>query len=746
MTKYFLYLIMILLSLSIVNGSLNELKDSGYYSSDTFPFLNSYNTYSRNFDAPVGIPIVSDLNNDSLNDIIILDKGVIKIYQNKSIDYIGAIDLDCEYNRISNIEISDLDDDDYKEIIAVCQYEQIIQYIELNDTYDIYNSSVFFDNYSKINDGGNNATTGESAVKCDDVNNFCVIFITAGTSNAYGSEELYAYVVNKTESFNATQIYVNTGVGTEVCLPHINEPYMTDIDGDGNTDFFHSAFVNRHETGDNDAFIIYGGYIEYTNFSFMKELYHFQAGDSATSFGSTWCRASDNMGASVSPVIVKDVSDDAGKELIVGFNHNPSGNEFKLYLFDSNFNLDDSYPAVFNADGEIIGNPFIANIWDDNNQDYCILNVDDSSGQSELNVLCASKRNSGFFADNNQFYVSDTYTNFTRSHGFYNSFGMATEYLTNDFNGLDSSEIVTGLGIIYLTDDLIGSIEKWDAVTSLDIGEQSSSVLYDIDDNGYLDLLVLTVTNLYVFEDGYTPTGAYIYSIKTNPPISSVIKNNTQLQVSVVAKDLDGDDVCVNITYYENYGYGQNFSTGFICGSSGTTFQALFNAEYIVNNANIIVQANSTDFPDDITETEFYFTVGVNGAEFGDGTETVYQFNDTEISDDTEFIPESTSQNNNSLNKGVSYLQDATGLSNTILWLVIMGFIGFAMFGASRTNKHIHIPDKYTFAIIGLVEFILFLIGTLAGYISAVILVSIIVIAVVVGVFYFRNTFLSVRD
>ena len=194
-----------------------------------------------------GIPLVADLDGNGINEIIIIDSGTIKLYQNTSLTIVDNINIPAG----SNIEYSiptifDIDDDGLDEIIIAAE----------NGTGKIFwfewdGASLTLDgNFTQFIVGLKPLGGSEIMIGCSTFSGepVCVL---AGVENSDIAQEFL--IVG---SFNASgeigqKIFLGSANLEAFCLPRV--PYITvaDYNTDGSDEFIFSS-IHTDLGGDED--------------------------------------------------------------------------------------------------------------------------------------------------------------------------------------------------------------------------------------------------------------------------------------------------------------------------------------------------------------------------------------------------------------------------------------------------------------------------------------------------------------
>ena len=692
-------LFLILFSLNVVSidyrqvGGENSdfVQDRGYFTS-----LTNVTTATRAISDPRQTPLIRDLDKDGINEIIILDGSTIRLYHGASLTIVDAQSLPAS-DRYSNMITFDIDNDNLIEIIIARETAGKIDIFEYNGT-DFQIETTL--DYSGLTD----FVDGETIIGCSQADRCMLAYIKNDNSlGASVPDRLYATSFNSLQvNKNETLIY-QTGLTPPqvLCMPKIRALTLTDYDNDGEEEFIFS-YITGHTTGTESYHISYI-YLnssneiehEYTINKSMQNLI-----DSGTLYCGTQY-SGDTLGDFITAPLVFDIdgATSNGYETVVGVQLDLD--EFKIHSYSSNGVQMDTYPALFDADGTMISNPIRATIDPDAPQgtDFCVMGYQDEIG--EIDLLCATEQGGGIFdpeSDEFEFDISGYY-NISDNITFYNNMIHSAQHSTATTDGVDLSEIITPYGIF--TIDYDGNNEL---LMHYENPKSDGVVLsIDVEQVGRDDLIVLTPTNLWYLNDGFTKSPGEIDSYIINPCIDSTWKQNTTVSVSITVVDADGDDVSARAILYEGETFEQDSGWSFN-GSSGTTFTHSFVANETVGSAKLVLYARDDDFVTQIDEIELSISVGADGVEYGecetnvDVTTSIEEGGEEDVLEEDNMIATSVDQINDVL---------GAGLSRGVWWLLFMVVVAVGIWvkGEGYSDK------SSILGVIGIVEILLFILG-----------------------------------
>ena len=89
-----------------------------------FDFIDGeldFNTFGKSLSSSRATPIIDDLDNNSISELIIISDDTVLIFQNKELDIIASFDFGDSPSDVSNILAFDIDGDGQKEIIFMVE-------------------------------------------------------------------------------------------------------------------------------------------------------------------------------------------------------------------------------------------------------------------------------------------------------------------------------------------------------------------------------------------------------------------------------------------------------------------------------------------------------------------------------------------------------------------------------------------------------------------------------------------------
>lgn len=689
-----------------------------------------FSTASVPMTSPRFIPLVADLNNDGINEIIVFDGNFIKVFRNTTLDPVDTFTLTVgDYGPFI---VFDVDGDGSNEIIVpqledvdVSGFQSQMYFIGFNGT-DLINES------SYVIKGTAVAPDEEVIIACRGVQDCMYAAVNLATN--FHRTQVQAFDTTNV-SGNSLLISSNFLTTQTECFPIVPKLVVADYDGDGITEY---VFVNGESSSGVDSVyirVVDGRIsippvleleIEITDPVIDPGVSGNLCSDSVTSIGSRF----------TSPLVV-DINGAPPLEFVVGFQVDDT--RFKMQSFDSTGTEIDDYPEVFLADGVIVSNVILANVFpdtgdetNDNYKDFCVMGFNEPKQQ--LDLLCASEFNSQFFGLGNaeEFFFDGLTFNLTNlgqlSDSVFKPIVHAVQYNQITTEGSDLNEFVTPYGSFDVNEGLFGN-----SLGNLfnDVPVDGAIIPVDPGKVGFQDWLILTDNTLFYLDDNFANSQGQIVSLEINPCVDSVWKVNTSVQINVEVQDVDEDSVSSRAILYRG-GSNEQDSLFTVNSSSGTTFTFSFVANETTTGSALRLFGRDVENADETADQiDFTFRVENNGVEFGDCKTTqeieLVGLGPGEVP--IEDVPVGTTDPTDNVilrafRTGNALFDD--GLGDDIIWLAIMAIIAGAVWiGGS------HLSPGITFGIVLVVEIILIVMGTLLGFLNIGILITIIVIGII---------------
>ena len=351
----------------------------------------------------------------------------------------------------------------------------------------------------------------------------------------------------------------------------------------------------------------------------------------------------------------------------------------------------------------------------------------------QVEIMCGSSDSSEFY-DTRIFDLRVPY-NLSISNITWNTLIHSTQSIPDTYNSINPSEIVLPFGVWELTSFQTSIQEGLCTPSQMDLittnsgfenpQQSTSSIIDDVYNNGYGDILSLTNTNLWYFGSGFINSNAYISDFTLNP--DGIIKVNQTPIITLEVTDLENDNIESNIIAY--YGDSNEQSTNWsgLVGS-GTTFSTTFEANKTGNNFVILTMVRDSNHNESVNYTHL-FSVGINGALVGD---SVYHFNGSIPNITIPIIPYpiNATDENNTISKGIADSSNFLGLTPLIfmILLFVASFIIFIIIGVKK--------DMLVGCLVSslLCDFIILILFTITKMISSVWFISLMFLMLVGGI------------
>ena len=679
-------------------------------------------------------PLVTDLDGDGINEIIVLDLDTFRLFNTRFLTILDAFPLTAN-ERYSNFITFDIDGDGLTEIIIALEQSNLIEIVQWNGT--VMTSETI--SYSAIPDANSAGNGGQVLLKCRDTNECMMSYVTFDAKSTNNRIRV--------ASFNSTAIGNSTenlkiplaSKGSAFCFPLVRTAEFVDFDNTGTISYIFSVFDMRVLNTDDEVDIYY---IKPNPTDFMLAptvnlTINIGAGLMKDVASATSC-SGDNLGKFItSPLVTNlDGAVSNGLETVIGFNED--ADEFKMILFNSGGANTTTFPAAADADGEIISNVMITNIFDDTTlPDFCVLGFDATGNQIDL--LCASfgmDRNPlppPFTVNNAQFLIDlddlPNPFNITSDVDSYNSIIHSINIIGTD----DEDEMLASYGIFDF--DLKGvfctgifSIGSCSMSLSLESARIDTTLIpVDVEKLGRNDILSLEVNRITYFDDQFVNQPGIISNVFNNPCFDQgTLKINTTLDVVVTVIDNESDQISSRVTIYKDDINEQ--VSGFLANvSSGQPQTHTFSLNKTAGTVNMLVEGRDIQNLLTIDEQPFTFSVGTNGLEFGDCTQStdfvVVPGVPTIIIDAT--INEDASTN--AIVTGLDSLQGISGLAGTSIWLVFMLALTAGLWFEGAKMRF---SGGTLLGAIGIANLLMIILGVRLGILST----SLIVIITILGI------------
>lgn len=706
------------------------------------------------------IPLVADLDGDGINEIINLDLPNLRLFQTKDLTLLKGITVVSD-EFVSNMIVFDIDGDGFKEIIFMLEESGTMRMFQWNGTDLTAETSFDISNLTFANSNG----ISEYMIRCGGVQQ-CIIAYHDGVA-VTGNDELMVAKFNTSGFFNPTLLFTSTdGAEDNVCFPNTRTISFKDVNADGKNLYVFSAMEFDRFRNDiivipfiellaNGSLVVVQQ-VEDDDFSFASIDPHDPSGTPSIDCKSTSVQSYENLFTSPLVIDLEDESD--GLETIIGVSSN--GNDFGMIAYRSSItgvgkcNSNDAcqldeFPETTTADGIILSNPFAFNAFaDTGNLDVCILGYDGE--EQELDLLCGTKRETPTIIKESRQYKFSTsnLTNISLAYRNMDILTHAVEMKTQ--SGLDdTTELITTFGVFEIDND-----ETFEITIALEIIKtlnrifqmpRSDGVAIPVDVEkinipaGSEDILYLTETNLFYFDDGRSNSPATITQIFTNPCIDAgAIKVNTTFTATITVDDPDddpvtniGDDVSARMTIYvgdvneQTSGFSGNFTD-----LTEISFSSLL-INKTTATGTMTFEGRDVENPTIIDTVTKPFTVGLSGVEFGDCTSTFIIIPEVTPEEEVIILDATFTEDasDNAITSGINTVISLTGLAGTTFWLILMLAFSSAIYfrGAS-----IGWTGNAILGAIAFVNFLFIILGARVGVLPVSLVVIITLITVVI--------------
>lgn len=662
--------------------------------------------------APKYIPLVADLNNDSVKDIIIHDGSLIKIFNNRTLTGVATA---AANNDAFPMLIYDIDGDGLDEIIQIND----------NNNLEIFsmNSSGLYKTTDAIGDGAVGQYIDERGIlACESANNCLIV----GVSQQGTSRSLIAQAFNSTNLSHSqyrTVIDFTTLDGGEECFSAVPKMTAVDYDNDGNTEFIFSMMhVGANSitlTATDEDVITYIVDLNGTRSAPVLENHIKNTQRSTTDPGVLCSTYTEPQRAFTSPTL-HDIDGFASTyEILIGVA--VDDDEYKIYSYDSTGGVIDDYPEIVQADGVMLSNVFVGNFFSDTgSDDFCVL----GSELQDLDLLCASEEASEFLGLGNSEEYTFTYPfayNITQddpmSDIWYGA-AHAVQHSQQTDNGADLDEIAIAYGIYSIDEDNEILVTEYAPTVT-----ESVVLSVDAESIGWDDLIMLTNNNLFYYDDGFVNSGAYVDSYTINPCIDSTWKQNTTVNVQLTCTDADSDQVSGNVSLYYGSSQERSLSSGNV--SSGTVLSFSFNANETTPASSLRMECRDDENPLDPDVQLVTFSVAGQGVEFGDCSTSYTNTTDT----DESLIPGTSVPRNNSISSGLDQVETAFNIPALFIILLIMLIIPLSIiFQAHKSGW----DSGTTMLLIAIPEIVVVIFATYLGVFSAGLIITLAILGLII--------------
>ena len=688
------------------------------------------------------IPLVADLDNDGTSEIIVLDGSKIRIFHDSTLDQITFLSLPP--NIYNTFIVFDIDGDGFEEIIIVGELGnatlpqkfpliRIINYT--NDTLALQQVNI---SLGTIASAGTRKDQ-QIMIACRGVND-CIAISNSGTNitpcvgTCPSIAQLKATVFNSTnlvtvvEDVTELRIEGGTNGGTGgFCFPRVRNVVVRDYDNDGDIEYIFSYFYtgNAQMTDSNDDFGIIGVNVNASNIVIVE--FSIEDNDGLGADFNSVCNSNDGVGKHVTNPLVFDIDgdDDGIEEVVVGFQKTVDEFKMKSYSTDTGLNLFNGiYPLIEDSEGVLISNIFRANVFfDTGNNEFCVVGFNHDNG--ETLITCGTERPTSalglpktaeFKLDPQPFNLSDNFLKpFTLVHAVDESDVLV--------EGTDIDEVLTAFGIIAfdfdsspLTCSTVGNCDAQLIYSFSEIHGLGELVAISVDyqrTGQREDIIGYTATNLVYLDDEIQNEGGEITSAFFDPCITDEtvgLNSSLRVELRIVNPDIFDDQVSGSVILYLGTADEQREDSLNRSSNATIPFTTLVFNNTIVDGTMRLI-GRDTGKPDEEDIIDVTFNVQAQGVVQGDCNENIdfITEEEQEILDALALIEE------DAISRTIDDIDDllGLGLGRTIIWLIIMVFVSYAIWTGGALER----PD-ITFGIITLVNVLLLVIGFKLGFIG----------------------------
>ena len=707
---------------------------------------------------PKKVPLVNDLDGDGVLEIIVLDGINIIIFQNKTLDIAASLTLDAPTTeRFSNMITFDIDGDEIAEIILAGEKRNVLHILKYNRS--SFSEQIVINMSDRITHTSDEASVSDSGlmtIGCESVNRCLIAYADeqdTGFAGFFDSTNLYASVFNSTNVSNEILLDASESFSVH-CPPKIRHIAKADYDLDGNVEFIFTFSEPNTATGD-DGDDVHIFWVDVSgNNTVTKELQVFttEVGEivKRTSSDTDYLcddandnagfRSSGGSGTAIaekfftSPLVFDADLTKSGLETIIGVM--TDNNEFIMIAYDKNGNKIREFPLVQESEGQILSNVFKADVFDDSSDtDFCVLAQE--ATDELIAVTCGTLRDTDgiglFNLQTVEFRSNTTFGGLFNVSDDFDFHGILSHSIETDASN-DVDEVLSTYGVMEL--DLTGAVCSLTNNCNLNLLFENPKidgtvVSTDLEGVGLEDLLILTQTNLFYIDDGFTNEPATITEFTTNPCIDSVWKINITVEITITATDPEADLVAVRAILYE--GTSNEQDSGFSSNvSSGTSVPFAFIANETVGAGTLRMEAKDVENQETVDFIERSFSVAPNGVEFNDCT-TTETF--VAVIEEEEEVEASLTEDSddNSITNSLNAIIGLTGLAGTTLWLFGLIVLSALVWFEGAQNR---LSGNSILGTIAILNVLGILLGARLGILSTGLVVIIVVLGVVIiGVF-----------
>lgn len=737
----------LMLPLSLAQSDTQEILDisqnnyelgKGFFNEN----LDTGSVISAPVNDPEFISFVADLDNDTVNEIIVIDDEYITVYHisNSALTPLDDFRFNVQNGAetFSNAIVYDIDGDGTREVFWVRHQDDGFFIVSFNGT-DLVNES---NGYSFA---GLDADSGAiHQIACRDFED-CVVLSTNGGSSGQPAIRAQGFNSTNISSQGATTVSTLTATGGSL-FGLIKAVEVEDLDNDGDDEYIFNYLMVDDQAGQDEEFHLVA--IEENANDVFTTRYDIEidAGQDLTSI--------DSRHKIVPPLCADFTNSLLGIECVVLVTQDEDEYELRSYSKDGVIHRIHPDPILSLGQGGVgtsYGNLVKGSFFDDTSDDsFCGMGYDDED--AEIDFICGRMGQS--ISDSTRMYDQDEGEdryqldfNVSDSDPRHNIFSAQHSEQISP-NGVDKHEIVTPYGIFRLgsTCSALDSVFQCDVepIFPNSLGTSAFVVSVDAKRFGLDDLIFTTDTNIFYYEDGVENQPATIASLSYNPCIiDNTVKVNSSVVVTAIVQDnnlasLGFDKVNAIGQFYKGQSFEQsvNYTNVTVSSSTGKatlTFSFVANVTgTYVDGFKLSVWDNGV--PSSVDERTASLLVSTVGVEFGDTTCS----EDFEAVTGEEEEDELLASSDNLLKKSASEANDYLGIGLIGVWLLVMLIIN--VLTVVYVGRYVRgIPSSHLVGVIIILDFLWILLGAVTGIIPVWVILTVIVVSIGVIVVWFNK-------
>ena len=716
-------------------------------------------------------PLVSDLDGDGTNEIIVIDQHTLKIFQGNTLNAVGSYSIPHTLGgNYSNLITYNIDGDNFTEIIFVHENDRRLHIIEFNSSHTTLQKN--FSIIDTKNGYTAKLTAGNVVIGCGETEE-CMIGMAQNIGGG-GGNTVISMAFDSNGKGNSTLI----GSTGTMCFPFIRSMAIGDVDLDGEKEYFYTYW---NDNGGAFGDVITVGMRVNTSATYGSPFNMLtKIDDRAGNFygAGSGCRTQIPVGtghiyfgnAFTSPIIFNaDTTTSGGEwEIFVGMITGNTGDTVNIFGYENGGNDRTSFKTFPDStEGNVVSNLVKINHIEDTGSEDGQKQCADGTDRCDVCMMAYDIMDAGITDDGLRLICGSLLSEESHIWGEYDdseeniqNFGKpSVKYGSYEFmihasqqsNQVNTGthlgdEIITPYGVFFLHppdyDYLIVSYKDGWLERIFDIPIINATIIMaDIQNEpDYADMLVISsdADNMAYIDDQYTNTGGEVVQVCVNPCTDGTWKLNTTVQISVTVDDADRLDlVSGKASIYSGESYEQS-SDWTINSSQGTTFTfGNFVANQTTSNGVFKGFGRDNFDPTKISEKNYTFSVSNNGLEYGDcqSCETFVLTTDPTPDDTTTTTSPVPPNPTNAVTSALDTFLD-TGIGYLGMWLIIMVAVAFGIWVGGSA-----LEPSLTFGIVIFAEFLLVILGFLFGFISFGVLLVLIIISLAIVSMTLRRMF-----